>query len=436
MRGSKIVLRRTVAGLVAVSAVIAMAGCSTKPTTPASEGPQTLTIWNPQDQWRKTSEWVKTHLDAFQAKHPNVTVEVVDVPYQEYEARYQAAFSGPVQNQPDVFIAPVAYYAKGLGISQEAPADLQALWKKELIQATAPSFQVNGNYYGYPCSTDLGMQLYYNVDMFVAAGLDPNKPPATFDELMQYAQKLAVVENGKVTRAGMAVRYSGSQTGIADKALPYIHAFGGRLYAADDSTSKGYLDSAGTIAGLTFLQKLVYGTPPASSIQLGVPDDIFAQGLAAMTFREGWYEGTLAKTAPNLNYREAPYPSGPAGYPKVSLLFNWAWNVNGKSPKADLAWDWIRTTFTAQTDLDLAKLEGYLPVWNVNFKDPYVSDRKDYVAVQKQLSEGPGPSYLAPLSDQISTRIGEAVEAILQGADVKTTLEAAVPDVDALLQQK
>lgn len=424
---------RLTASVLTIGAMVTLAACGGAPAE--NSGPQTLTIWNPQDQWRKTSDYIREHTAAFKELHPNVTVEVVDVPYQEYEARYQAAFSGGVENQPDVFIAGVAYYAEGLGVSQEAPADLQELWNKELLKATAPSFQVDGKWYGYPASTDLGMQLFYNVDMFEEAGLDPSKPPTTFDELLDYAKKLAKVENGKVVRNGMAVRYSGSPTGIADKALPYIHAFGGRLYSEDNSTSDGYLNSEGTIAGLTYLQNLVHGTEPVSSIELGTPDDTFAQGLSAMSFREGWYEGWLDNNAPDVNYLEAPYPDGPSGYPKVSLLFNWAWQVNGKSPKADIAWDWMRTTFDQQTDLELAKLEGYLPVWLVNYEDPFVAERKDYVAVQKQLAEGPGPYYGAAMAVQVNTRIGEAFEQILQGADVKSTLDAAVPEVDVLLKQ-
>ena len=56
-----------------------------------------------------------------------------------------------------------------------------------------------------------------------------------------------------------------------------------------------------------------------------------------------------------------PYPEGKAGYPKVSLLFNWAWMVNDKSVDKDIAWEWMRAVSEPDLDLQLAELEGYLP---------------------------------------------------------------------------
>ncbi len=398
-----------------------------------AEGTGTLTIWNPQDQWRATSTYLADNAAEFEEAHPDVTVQIVDVPYGQYEARYAAGFSSG-DEAPDIFMGQVAYYGAGLGVAAPAPEDLQEEWDENLVGSTAPAFQIEDEWYGYPVSTDLGMQLYYNTAHFEEVGLDPENPPETFAELREYADMLAVRNGDQVTRNGMALRYSGAPVGIADKALPYIHAFGGSLYSNDESSAEGYLNSEGTVEGLTFMQDLIH-TDRSASLELGSPDDTFVQGLSSMTFREGWYEGFLNENAPDLDFKVAPYPEGPDGYPKVSLLFNWGWMVNGDSPDAELAWDWIRAVSDPETDLELAKLEGYLPVWESNYSDPSVTERADYVAVQKQLEEGPGPFYNSPLSNQVHTRIGEAVEEVLQGAPVKETLDAAVADVDPFLAQ-
>ncbi len=47
----------------------------------------------------------------------------------------------------------------------------------------------DGKYYGVPKATNT-IALYYNKDMFKAKGLDPNKPPQTWDELVEAARKL------------------------------------------------------------------------------------------------------------------------------------------------------------------------------------------------------------------------------------------------------
>jgi ABC-type glycerol-3-phosphate transport system substrate-binding protein len=421
---------------VALSALL-LASCSSG-SPGSSDAPDagttaTLRVWNPQDQWRASTKFYRDNVAAFKEKYPNVTVEYVDVPYGQYEARYTAGFTSG-KDAPDIFMGQVSYYGGGLSVAAEAPEDLQKLWAEKLTPMTAQNFQIDGSWYGYPVSTDLGMQLYYNVDQFKKAGLDPANPPETFEELREYSKKLAVGKGGEVVRNGMALRYSGNPTGIADKALPYIHAFGGRLYAEDRSTADGYLNSDETVAGVQFMQDLVV-KDRVSSLKLGSPDDTFAQGLSSMTFREGWYEGWLKQNAPDVNFDVAPYPEGPAGYPKVSLLFNWAWMVNDKSSNKELAWEWIRTVSNPETDLELAQLEGYLPVWSENFEDPSVTKRTDWNAVQKQIKEGAGPVYNAPYTNQIATIVGAAIEASLGGADVRESLNKAVPEVNELLER-
>ena len=44
--------------------------------------------------------------------------------------------------------------------------------------------------------------LYYNKDAFKEAGLDPENPPATLDEIADACEKLTITENGQVTRYG------------------------------------------------------------------------------------------------------------------------------------------------------------------------------------------------------------------------------------------
>ena len=423
--------RKILALVCAAAVAFAMAACANSSTDADRE--TTLTIWNPQDNWRKTTGFYEDKLADFEEKYPNVTIEYVDIPYGQYEARYIAGFTSG-KDAPDIFMGQVSYYGGALGVAGQAPDDLQELWSDNLTPLTAKNFQIDDAWFGYPVSSDLGMQLYYNIDQFTEVGLDPNDPPTTFDELREYADQLAVRDaSDKVTRNGMALRYSGNPTGIVDKALPYIHAAGGRLYAEDQSTADGYLNSEETIAGVQYMQDLV--TAGASSLELGVPDDTFAQGLSAMTFREGWFEGWLKENAPDVNFGVVPYPEGEAGYPKVSLLFNWAWMVNDKSSDKDIAWEWMRAVSDPDLDLQLAELEGYLPVWSSNFDTPYVTDRADYNAVEKQIEEGAGPVYNAPYTNQIAAVIGAAIESAVQGADVRESLDGAVAEVDELLER-
>jgi ABC-type glycerol-3-phosphate transport system substrate-binding protein len=110
--------------------------------------------------------------------------------------------------------------------------------------------------------------------------------------------------------------------------------------------------------------------------------------------------------------------------------------VNNQSPNKEIAWDWIRTISNKEMDLELAQLEGYLPVWAENFEHPFVADRKDAKATQVILSNPSGPYYDHPYINEIASKIGEQVQAVLYGADPKEALQIAVKNVNKLLKKK
>lgn len=167
-----------------------------------------LKVWSPLDTWQESLEYYADHLTEFKKLHPDVDIDFVHIPYENYEAKYLTAFASK-KDAPDIFNGKVAYYAGAIGVADVAPDDLQELWNDKLLNVTKPFFQIDGKWYAYPTSSDTGMMVYYNVDHFNEAGLDPNKPPRTFDELLEYAKKLTKYDdNGKITRNGLAVRYA------------------------------------------------------------------------------------------------------------------------------------------------------------------------------------------------------------------------------------
>src|SRR5512142_53960 len=72
----------------------------------------------------------------------------------------------------------------------------------DIIPASLKWSQYQGKQYGLPFGQDT-WGLYYNTDMFTAAGLDPTKPPTTPDELWNDAAKLTkMTADGKLAVAG------------------------------------------------------------------------------------------------------------------------------------------------------------------------------------------------------------------------------------------
>ena len=96
-----------------------------------------------------------------------------------------------------------------------------------------------------PWGTD-AYALFWNKDMFEAAGLDPEVPPATMEELVEFADKLTVVgADGTIEQIGFIPNHSWSHTDL------YVRNFGGFWYSDDGSTltanSQPMIDAAAAI---------------------------------------------------------------------------------------------------------------------------------------------------------------------------------------------
>ena len=78
------------------------------------------------------------------------------------------------------------------------------------------------------------MVLFYNTEMFKAAGLNPDKPPKTWDEFLQYAKKLTrdTDGDGKVDQWGFGT-VGAKSPGFSLRFGPFIWSFGGDYLTPD-----------------------------------------------------------------------------------------------------------------------------------------------------------------------------------------------------------
>jgi sn-glycerol 3-phosphate transport system substrate-binding protein len=87
--------------------------------------------------------------------------------------------------------------------------DADKKWLGSFLPAFMKNSQTDGKTWGVPFQRST-IVLYYNKEAFKEAGLDPNKPPATWAEQIEYAKKLTKRDaSGNVTQWGMQVPSSG-----------------------------------------------------------------------------------------------------------------------------------------------------------------------------------------------------------------------------------
>ena len=248
----------------------------------------------------------------FNRTHPNIHVKVVLVPGAETEVTKLmtavAAGTGPDVYYLDRFtvaqrawqgvLEPLEDYLVQLGVNVDE-------LKKKFFDFAIKEATYKGKLYALPWDTDVRV-LYYNKKLFEKAGLDPNKPPVTIDELDRYAEKLTIkkgdryVQLGFVPWAGQGWHYT------------WGWAFGGKFYDentqrfcfADDPKiiasfkwQKSYADKYGIKNIDAFFSMFAGGMNP------------FLAGKLAMVVDGNWFLAQIRKFAPKgFEYGIAPIP--------------------------------------------------------------------------------------------------------------------------------
>jgi sn-glycerol 3-phosphate transport system substrate-binding protein len=152
-------------------------------------------------------------------------------------------------------------------------------WLGSFYKAFMLNSQTGGKTWGVPFQRST-IVLYYNKELFKAAGLDPNKAPATWAEMADIAKKLTVKDAaGKVTQYGVQIPSSG---------FPYwlfqALAIQNDAVLANDAGNAVKFDDPKVIEALQYWVDLAkQGTHPAGIVEWGTtPKDFFEKKVAMM----------------------------------------------------------------------------------------------------------------------------------------------------------
>lgn len=200
--------------------------------------------------------------------------------------------------------------------------------------------------------------LYYNKDAFKEVGLDPEKPPETWDELFEYAQKLTKTENGQVVRHGIGFGFDFHWWMSA-----MVLQQGSRIL--DENGKMVCLDDGTLLNALKFWDKLnksgVYRKPTTSNDGT-VRLNAFYQGEIAMIWQS---TGSLGQILQNT---KGKFEVGTGFLPKVTqygvatggaCLFIPA---QCTQEQKDAAWEALKFFTSTEMATEFTVRTGYLPI--------------------------------------------------------------------------
>lgn len=391
------------------------ASTSTETDAAASGDGEAVTITHWQHHYEARSVIVEQLADAFEAAHPGVTIDFQSVPYNDYFSKIGPSLEAGTG--PDVFQLPGSqlqeFYARGqlqaVPESVYTTADIEA----DFLPWTVELLKQGDEFYGLPTDVQ-SFLLFYNDDLFIEAGLDPTKDFATWEELEAAATALTKREGDVMTQAGINITFSPYQwywwllttqndAGIVDADLNVTY------------------DSPEGIAAWTEVAGLM--------TELGVdhPEFLagqnkFTLGMAGMDLHEYTFAGTIAASAPDMNFSVHMPPPLP-GRPEGTAGTHWAYVVSSQSPNSELAWEWVKFLTSEEAQETWVASGGELPSLNSFYTDIEATEDPAIAAALASMSK------TVPFDD-----LGwDDVYGIHQGIWDKITLEG-MPVADAVAE--
>ncbi len=228
-----------------------LAGCSKEKKKEESNGPLHLTFYYPVNVGGDTAKIIEGLCAEFNEENPDIVVEPIYTGnYDDTVTKIQTAIQGGTP--PDVFVnlATQRFTMADTGMAMPLD-DLIASDEdgKEFIQDFLPGFMedsyVDGKIYSIPFqrSTEI---MYYNKELFKKAGLDPEKPPTTWDEMLEYAKKLTTDDCKGV---GLALNSGSAQWTFTGFCLE--NSKDGKMLMSEDG-KKVYFDTPENVEALQF----------------------------------------------------------------------------------------------------------------------------------------------------------------------------------------
>ncbi len=225
--------------------------------------------------------------------------------------------------------------------------------------------------------------LYYNKDAFAEVGLDPDSPPATWEELVEYGKQLVVQDGDNVTRWGVEVPSSfWLFANFAIQAGQHIGSLG-------DEPCAVYLDTPEAIEALAFLRRLQdEGIMPDGAVAWGTAPADFIAGASAMIYHSTGSLSTLLANSP-FEVGTGFMPGGSAGYGANVGGGNFYIMADIGQERQDAAWEFIRWMVRpeqiGQWGIDSGYVAPRAAAWEVDPLKSYAEEVPQASTAREQL---------------------------------------------------
>lgn len=298
--------------------------------------------------------------------------------------------------------------------------------KTDFEESAVKLGQSGGKTYLVPMQV-FGIQFYWNKDLFKAAGLDPDSPPADFNQLADYAVKLT---DSTKNQYGFIMPIKGAPQYYS----MFVWGNGGDLI--DPANKKSVLNSAENLKTYQWLADLAVDKKVTPKGLNGVETDkLFLSGQGAMYITGPWLAAGLK--ANNINFGVSLPPKGSAAQATIADGIGFAVPKGTPDEQRLAAYDFISYWNSTEIGKEWSQKIGFPPYLKSVAADPEIQANETI----KQMSNlgDAGRTFLPGIigADRINTDIlFPLMEQIVSGIDPAEGLKRASDAIDEILKSE
>jgi multiple sugar transport system substrate-binding protein len=419
-------MHRKSLSLAAIGAVglLALAGCS--PASGGDSGSTTkVTVWH---YWDGTNaDTFDAMVDDYNSSHPGVEISTSNVPNADFLTKLRA--SATSKTLPDIAIGDLVWVPEieQLGSLVDLAPLIPADTLGDITPALTSFGTIDGKQVSVPVSAN-NLAYMYNKTLYQEAGLDPDQPPTTWEELMQDGKTIL----DKTGKPGYDLYTEAGDTGEGLTWNFQVNLWqAGGEFLTDDNSAAAFNTPEGAKALQFWVDLIDSGVSPYAKW------GEFEKGQGGSAQEGSWMVGIWAADPPfEFGSAKAPYPAD--GVPATNLGGEQAMVFDNSDASSKAAADFLSWFLEPEQVTSWSEATGMLPVTTSVATS---SDYLDWVDtteprlrpfVEQMADAHARPN--TPLYPKISLAFAQQIEKALSGdATVSEALDAAEKAVDDVI---
>ncbi|EES73224.1 ABC transporter, solute-binding protein [Paenibacillus sp. oral taxon 786 str. D14] len=360
-------------------------------------------------------------------KSKNITVKTEDWGWGEPLIQKQTA-GFLAKNMPDIIVGETQMpgFAQQ-GLLEPFPDDMAQEIREKVAPAAWKPMEYDGKIYGFASQPGVS-SLFWNKKLVQEAGLDPDKAPATWDELLANVKKVTEAGKGKFYGGGV---YAGPNAGGYLRYGTLLVINGGGF--ADDQ-GQPVFNSDANVETVQFLKELNANHPAGLMVNTteGTYFDAFKKGQIAYLIDGPWRAIESSQIGIDYGMSQIPLsPNGKAGNITIGAAFH---AVPKDAKNKEAAFEYIRAMYSEEIQQLIADTGVRSPVLKSvaetdAYKEAHPEMYQHYLAMTGNVQ---GLPTFKNSDSKVWQIFGEAVtKALMTKEDIKSILDDAQKKAEA-----